>query len=484
MTGSLISVVRDARPVTVGVIGDLIVDRYMRGEAQRISPEAPIPVLDVGSEDLRLGGAGNVVANLVSVDARVWVGGVVGADVNGDVLIDKLAALGVDVSAVVKDGGRPTVEKTRLIARSQQVLRVDREDRRDVAGDVESSFIAALRKRFEATDMIILSDYAKGTLTPSVIKAVLEGGCRVLVDPKGTDYARYRGAFGITPNRGEAEAATGVAIRDSESLREAANRLFEQVDATVVFITLGEEGIYCRGRDGDEFHVHAEARKVFDVTGAGDTVIALLARYLAAGVSTSNAIRIANAAAGLVVGKIGAGTVTPGDVYRALGDDSSDASNKILQRSEAAAVAGDLKAKSLRVVFTNGCFDLLHAGHARYLALARAQGDALIVGLNSDESVCRLKGHDRPFVPYEDRAQLLASLSAVDFVVPFDEDTPELLVRDVSPDVLVKGQDYQHKVVVGRDWVESHGGRVCLAPLLEGRSSTSLVDRIQRSFES
>jgi D-beta-D-heptose 7-phosphate kinase/D-beta-D-heptose 1-phosphate adenosyltransferase len=479
MNSALVAFVRDAKPVRVGVVGDVILDRYMRGETRRISPEAPIPVLDVGEEDLRLGGAGNVAANLVAAGASVWLGGVVGVDVGGGMVRDKLRALGVDVSAVVRDAKRPTVEKTRLIARSQQVLRVDREDRRPLDGDIESSLARAVAAAAAASDMIVASDYAKGTLTPAVLRALLASGRPVLVDPKGTDYTRYRGAFGITPNRGEAEAATGVTIRDADSLRAAAARLFELVGATVVFITLGEGGIYCSSRSGEEFHVHAEARHVFDVTGAGDTVIALLARYLAAGVPLRAAVEIANAAAGVVVGKIGAGTVTAAELYRALGDDPGDAGRKILRREDAAGVARDLKTKGLRVVFTNGCFDLLHAGHARYLAQARAQVDVLIVGLNDDASVRRLKGAERPLVPLEDRAQLLASLAAVDFVVPFAEDTPEELIREVGPDVLVKGRDYEGKPIAGREFVESRGGRVFLAPLLEGRSTSSLLARLR-----
>ncbi len=483
MTGGLLSLAHAARPVRVGVIGDLILDRYLRGEADRISPEAPIPVLAIAAEDERLGGAGNVAANLRAVGADVWVGGAVGADENGDSVCAALAELGGDVGAVIRDGTRPTVEKTRLIARSQQVLRFDREDRAPLAKNAEASLVKEIGRLLVGTDMVVLSDYAKGTLTKGVLEHVLKSGVPALVDPKGTDYSRYRGAFGITPNRGEAEAATQVKITDDEkSLRRAADALFEITDAKVVWITLGAGGIYCAARGGAEFHVRSEARKVFDVTGAGDTVIALLARYLAAGVPLRQAVEIANAGAGVVVGKLGAVSIALPELYRAIatrGDGVDESARKILSRTEAAAMADDLRRQGLRVVFTNGCFDVLHAGHARYLAWARAQGDVLIVGVNDDASIERLKGKGRPVVPSRDRKELLAALGAVDFVVEFAEDTPEELIRSITPDVLVKGADWQGKTVAGSAWVESHGGAVCFAPLLEGRSTTGLIERIR-----
>ncbi len=485
MTGGLLSLAHGARPVKVGVIGDLILDRYLRGEADRISPEAPIPVLAIAAEDERLGGSGNVAANLRSVGADVWVGGAVGADKNGESVRAALAEIGADVSAVIDDRTRPTVEKTRLIARSQQVLRYDREDRAPLAADAQARLIGAITRLLPGTDMVVLSDYAKGTLTQGVLDAVLHSGVPALVDPKGTDYSRYRGAFGITPNRGEAEAATHVKITDDESsLRRASDALFEITDVRVVWITLGAGGIYCRARGSvdAEFHVRSEARKVFDVTGAGDTVIALLARYLAAGVPLRQSVEIANAGAGVVVGKLGAVSIALAELYRAIatrGDGVDESARKIVTRAEAEALAADLRRQGLRVVFTNGCFDVLHAGHARYLAWARGQGDVLIVGMNDDSSVRRLKGRGRPMVAGKDRAELLAALGSVDFVVPFAEDTPEELIRAVTPDVLVKGADWQDKGVVGREWVESHGGSVCFAPLLEGRSTTGLIERIR-----
>lgn len=481
MTGGLISIAHAARPVTVGVVGDLILDRYLSGEAERISPEAPIPVLDVSREETRLGGAGNVVSNLLAAEAAVWIGGVVGRDANGEQLLAALVQARADVRGVVLDEARPTVEKVRLIARSQQVLRFDREDRAPLSGPVEARLVAAIEEAASGCDVIVVSDYAKGTVTPAVLAAVLRAGPRVLVDPKGIDYARYRGAYAITPNRAEAEAATGLRIDSAAALQRAAARLLEVVDAEVVLITLGAEGIYCAERGGNAFQVHSEARRVFDVTGAGDTVIALLARYLAAGVALPDAVRIANAAAGLVVGRLGAVAIPLSDLYRALRDESNEVSHKLLRREDARALARDLRDKGLRIVFTNGCFDLLHAGHARYLGQARTQGDVLVVGVNDDASVRRLKGPGRPLVELQDRAAMLAALEAVDFVVPFAEDTPEELIREITPHVLVKGDDWQGKGIAGREWVEAHGGTVFLAPLLEGRSTTGLLERIRSS---
>jgi D-beta-D-heptose 7-phosphate kinase / D-beta-D-heptose 1-phosphate adenosyltransferase len=481
MTGGLISIAHGARPVTVGVVGDLILDRYLRGETERISPEAPIPVLAVESEEVRLGGAGNVVANLLTIGAKVWVGGAAGADENGAALRAALRDAGADVSGVVDDASRPTIVKTRLIARSQQMLRFDFEKTHPLPTATEDALVAQIGRLAAASDVIVASDYAKGTLTKRVLAALIGSGKRVLVDPKGSDYSKYRGAYGITPNRHEAEAATRIKIHDEASLRTAAQSLFDTVDAIVILITLGKDGIYCADRSGNAFHIHTEARKVYDVTGAGDTVIALLARFLGAGVSLEHAVRIANAGAGIVVGKLGAASVTPDELFRALGDSADDASRKILTRAEAAEMARDLRAKGMRIVFTNGCFDLLHAGHARYLSQAKAQGDVLVVGINGDASVKRLKGAQRPLLTLDDRAFLLASLSAVDFVVAFDEDTPQKIIEEITPHVLVKGADWKDKGVVGREWVESHGGRVFLAELLEGRSTTGLVERIRGS---
>ncbi|MBL8769249.1 MAG: D-glycero-beta-D-manno-heptose 1-phosphate adenylyltransferase [Planctomycetes bacterium] len=479
MSGELITWVKDARPVTIGVVGDLILDRYLRGDAERISPEAPIPVLDVRAEELRIGGAGNVVANVVAAGGRAAMCGVLGDDDGGRKLIDLLNDVGADVGSVVHDPSRPTIQKTRLLARSQQVLRYDREDRRPISGAVEERLVRAVRSMAATADLLVVSDYAKGTLTPAVLAAAFSSGKRVLVDPKGTDYAKYRGAYCITPNRHEAELATGVTIGDATSLERAAAALFATTGVDVALITLGADGMFCAERGGASFHIRTEAKKVFDVTGAGDTVIALLARYLAAGVPLSSAVRIANAGAGVVVGKIGAGTVSPAELYHALGSEAASYENKLVARERIADVARDLREKAMRIVFTNGCFDLLHAGHARYLAWARAQGDVLVVGVNSDASVRRLKGERRPFVTGEDRQTLLAALAAVDYVTIFDEDTPESLIRDVRPDVLVKGSDWEGKEVAGQRFVEAGGGRVLFAPLLQGRSTTHLAGRIQ-----
>ncbi len=479
MTGGLISVVHGARPVRVGVVGDLILDLYLQGEADRISPEAPIPVLAVKSEELRLGGAGNVVANLLALGSDVWAGGVVGEDEKGRTLTESLRAAGADVGAVIADAARPTIEKVRLIARSQQILRFDREDVTPVDGEAERRLVEAVAERAAACDVVVVSDYAKGVVTERVFEALVGSGTRILVDPKGTDYSRYRGAFAITPNKVEAEAATRVRIDDDASLARAAAILHDVADAEVVLVTLGPDGIYCSSRAGEAFHVRSEARKVYDVTGAGDTVIALLARFVGADVPLADAVRVANVGAGIVVGKLGAAAVTLTELYRGLRAEPDEASLKIVRRDEVAGLAEDLRARGLRIAFTNGCFDVLHAGHARYLAQARAEGDVLIVGLNDDASIRALKGPERPLVALEDRAALLAALEAVDFVVPFGEETPEALIREITPHVLVKGEDWRDKGVVGREWVESHGGQVVLAPLLPGRSTTGLVERIR-----
>ncbi|MCA8951934.1 MAG: D-glycero-beta-D-manno-heptose 1-phosphate adenylyltransferase [Planctomycetes bacterium] len=465
------------------VVGDLILDRYADGRANRVSPEAPVLVFDFASERYLLGGACNVAANLRALGASASVLGVIGRDEGGDRLRSLLEATDIDTQAIVVDESRPTTRKTRYVAKTLQVLRVDEESRSPVGGDAEARMLALLEQRPFPWKSVLLSDYGKGVLTPRVIAAAVaaarsEGGVTV-VDPKGTDYSIYRGVDLLTPNREEAEAATGVRIVGSDDLHRAAQRLREITGVRTAVITLGKDGVFFEREDGSHRIIPTEARQVFDVTGAGDTVVAVLTFCRACGVPLEDSLRLANHAAGVTVSKLGTWAPTRREIAAHIGEDGQRPTGKVLTREQAIEVGSRMRAEGRRLVFTNGCFDILHAGHCDYLGRARSYGDALMVGLNTDASVQRQqKGPGRPFNTLDDRAAVLAALQAVDYVVPFDDDTPGKLIEAVTPHVLAKGEDWRDKGVVGREWVESHGGQVVLVPLVAGRSTTNIVQRI------
>ena len=462
------------------VVGDLILDRYIIGDVERISPEAPIPVLAARHRQERLGGAGNVAANLRAMEVGTEVIGVIGDDSKGRRLLGMLEDLEVETSGCAVDPSRPTIEKTRIVGGAQQVLRVDWEDTAPIGDDIAHRILEDLPARVERAQAVILSDYGKGFLSSvlmaGVIRLARERGIPVLVDPKGTDYARYRGAHLVTPNRKEAEIALGRPLAELADLSAGADELIELAQLEAAVITLGSEGMYHRTRDGDSGHVPTVARAVFDVTGAGDTVISLLAIGLSAGFELSEAVHLANHGAGLVVRKRGAASVTRSEL-RASSAAASVDPGKVIDPGELAAVLAEWRARGARVVFTNGCFDIIHKGHVDYLRFARSKGDVLLVGVNDDGSVRRLKGADRPINPLRDRMEVLAALEMVDGVVSFSEDTPREVIERVTPDVLVKGEDWKDKGVVGREWVERHGGEVHLAPLVPGRSTTGILER-------
>lgn len=467
------------------IVGDLILDRYVSGEVKRISPEAPIPVLAARHDEIRLGGAGNVCANLRSMEAEVEMISIVGDDVLGRRVVDLLGEIDVDTSGITLDPKRMTTEKTRLVSGVNQMLRVDWEETRPVADAVLQAILERVPAALSRADAVVLSDYGKGLLTDAVIRAIVEAarvkGVPVLVDPKGHDFSRYRGATLVTPNRKEAEEALGRSIEQLADLPAAGDELIAQADLDAVVITLGSEGIYWRTKSGEDMRSPTEARKVFDVVGAGDTVIAQLALGLGAGLELKAAVELANHAAGIVVGRAGAAAVTRAELLAAIGK-RRVGGGKVLDgndKGELEALIAEWRSEGRRIVFTNGCFDVLHAGHVNYLRYARSCGERLIVGLNSDASVKRLKGPKRPVNPLEDRALVLAALEMVDAVVDFGEDTPAKIIERVTPDVLVKGEDWRDKGVVGAEWVEAHGGRVVLAPLLPGRSTTSILERGQ-----
>ena len=469
-----------ARPPRVLLVGDMMLDRYQHGATERISPEAPVVVLAATREECLLGGCGNVAANLAALGAQVTCVSVVGRDGSAAEVRALMARAGLSDAGLVEDASRPTSRKTRVVSQSQQLLRIDEERTHALEPQVERELLARVEAALPATDIVVLSDYGKGVLTRAVLERLCRGGSgvRVLVDPKGRDYAKYRGAYAITPNKLEAETATGIVLDGGGAIRRAALELCRIAGLHAAVITLGARGMYCCLADGSrEWSVPAVARSVYDVTGAGDTVLSVMAYCLAAGADLEDAMRLATVAAGIVVQRFGVVAVTPAEIEGALVD-ATGSDGKVVARAELLERLALERRAGRRIVFTNGCFDVLHVGHLQYLQEARAQGDLLVVGVNDDASVRRLKGEGRPVNRAEDRAALLAGLECVSLVTTFAEDTPLELIQAVTPDVLVKGADWAAKGVVGREWVERHGGRVVLAAVREGHSTTGTLRRL------
>lgn len=468
---------KDSKP-NILVVGDLMIDHYLWGSCERISPEAPVQVVDIAKETTVLGGAGNVINNLNALGANVSVCSVIGDDDNGDELIGMLSAIDVDYKNIIIQNGRKTSKKSRVIAVSQQVLRYDKESKNDIDRSSVNIILDSLSSDISKYDMVILSDYGKGVLTDELCQAIIElsnkNDVRVLVDPKGSDFSKYKGAYLLTPNKKEAILATNIEIKDEASLKQALLKLKTDCDLGISLITLSEDGIAIYDNELKKFPT--VAKEVFDVTGAGDTVIASIAFALSAGKSIEETAKFSNLAAGVVVGKIGSATVTLAEIeeYEAtLHKSTSDAHIKTFK--EISSLVERYKQSGKKVVFTNGCFDILHVGHVKYLQIAKSFGDVLIVGLNSDESVSRLKGPNRPVNIAEDRAYILAALETVDFVVPFGDDTPYELIKMIKPDVLVKGGDYEGKEVVGTEFA----GELKLVDFVDGKSTTKTIQKIQ-----
>ncbi len=470
------------------VVGDLMLDEYLWGKTDRISPEAPVQVVDVIREELRLGGAGNVVHNLAALGVQVSVCSVVGDDQNGRELLGQFCLNHIDTRAVFLDPDRRTSRKTKVVAAHQQIVRIDRESREALPAAVEQQLRLWIAGHVSEYSVIVLSDYNKGVLTPAVIAstvtAAAEAGIPVLVDPKGTDFTRYGGATLLTPNRKEAEAASGIAITDSASLAHAADVIMTATGLQHLLITRSEEGMSLFSTGGEIVHIPTVAREVFDVSGAGDTVLAALAVGIASGFSMAEAARLANVAAGIAVGKLGTSIVTPQEIIDAVSLAHKDSHAKIKSLDVLAPLIAAEKNRGKRIVFTNGCFDLLHAGHVKYLQKARNLGDLLVLGLNSDASVRRLKGAKRPLIDQDERAHLLAALDCIDYVTVFDEDTPLELITALKPYILVKGGDYSLDGVVGREIVESYGGRVELVTFVDGKSTTNIIERILELYSA
>lgn len=463
-------------------VGDVMLDRYVQGRVERLSPEAPVPVLAVDGESETPGAAGNVARNAAALGAEVELIAVRGDDEEGERLSRLLARQEVRPRLLV-EAGRGTTVKTRYLAGGRQLLRADRESAAPLGVEARAELLGHVEAALARAKAVILSDYGKGALADGLAAELIgrakAAGRFVAVDPRGADWSRYRGADLITPNRRELAQAAGEAPARLEAIAAAAGRLITAHALGAVLVTLSDEGSLLVEPDGRARHLPAAAREVFDVTGAGDTVIAVAAAAMAAGASLLEAAELANRAAAVVVGKVGAALARPREILAGLKASAPDPT--CLSLAEALDEIGRWRLKGLRIGFTNGCFDLLHRGHADLLAYARAGCDRLVVALNDDASVRRLKGPGRPVQPLASRAALLGALAPVDLVVPFAEDTPLALIEAIRPDLLVKGADYREDQVVGADLVRSYGGEVRLAPLTPGHSTSATLLRVRGS---
>ncbi len=456
------------------VAGDVMLDQYLFGATSRISPEAPVPVVHVQKTDDRPGGAANVAVNLASLGVSTRLIGAVGNDAAANSLETLLTGHGIECD-FARVGDRPTITKTRVQSRGQQLIRLDQENPVELR---DSTLVDTLAKTVTGAGAVVLSDYGKGALTDvrKMIALCRESGVPVLVDPKGRDFEKYRGATLLTPNQGEFEAVAGRCGSDAE-LAARGWQMVEDLDLTALLVTRSEKGMMLLETGNEPLFLSTQAREVYDVTGAGDTVIATLAGALASGQSLASASALANIAAGLVVRKIGVATVTPGEIQVAL-HQRGQGGRGLVSRDELLVLVGEARARNERIVMTNGCFDILHAGHVAYLEEAKSLGDRLIVAVNDDDSVRRLKGDSRPINALEDRMLVLAGLAAVDWVVPFADDTPAGLIAAVLPNVLVKGGDYRPEEIAGGKEVLQNGGEVRVLSFRDGHSTSRIIDKL------
>ncbi len=485
MNAYLIEAVRhfsDSKKIIL-VIGDVMLDRYLMGSVNRISPEAPVPVVLLKESEDRAGGAANVAANLSGLGLHTQIIGCIGDDATGRTLKQIIANSGVDTELVMRSKQRPTISKTRVMSGNQQIVRIDDESASAFTVEENEQLLNHVTNALSSKPaMVILSDYAKGLLSDASCKAIIQQckqlGIPVIADPKGRDYSKYQGASALTPNKKETAEACGIAMHETEALLRAAKQLKEKLGLDFLAVTRGEEGISFIDEQHIE-HIPATAKKVFDVSGAGDTVIATLAAGLVHGLTPHDALQLANIAAAIVVGKVGTVPVTQAELLKALiSEDGQSQADKICDKTQLVALVKQWKENHQKIIFTNGCFDLLHAGHVTYLEAAKKTGDKLILGLNTDRSVSALKGPTRPVIHEQDRARVLAALAAVDAVILFDEDTPLKLINAIRPDIIVKGDDYTEDQVVGGTEVKSWGGSVKLIPLVQGRSTSNIIKKL------
>jgi D-beta-D-heptose 7-phosphate kinase / D-beta-D-heptose 1-phosphate adenosyltransferase len=462
------------------VIGDLMIDQYLWGSCDRISPEAPVQVINVNQDNEVLGGAGNVVNNLKKLGAKVDIFSVIGDCQASLDILNLFDEIGVSTKNLIRQKNRILSKKTRIIASQQQVVRYDRESKDNIDQQTEDKLIQNLKNVISKYKLILLSDYGKGILTNNLTRAVIDlanaQDIKVLVDPKGHDYSKYSGAFLLTPNKKEASEITKIDIHDKKSLLDAAKKLKTQLNLSISLITLSDQGIAIY--DGDLRLKPTVTREVFDVTGAGDTVLASLGYALALDTQIDDAVEFSNLAAGVVVSKIGSATASVNEIIEHESSLNKSTSDKHIKNfNDIEKISDELRLKNRKIVFTNGCFDILHLGHIKYLEKAKSLGDILIIGLNSDKSVKSLKGLSRPVNSEYDRGYILAALEAVDYVVIFEEDTPYNLIKLIQPNILVKGSDYKNEKIVGAELAEE----LILVEFIEGKSSTNIIEKIKTS---
>jgi D-beta-D-heptose 7-phosphate kinase/D-beta-D-heptose 1-phosphate adenosyltransferase len=491
MATRLIELIENLPQSRVLLVGDMMVDRYLYGNAERLSPEAPVPVLHFQKEELRLGGAGSVAANLATLGAKVTAVGVIGLDETAQHLIHLLHDINADTSGLV-ECMRPTTCKMRLVGSAQhrhpqQMIRLDFEESSPIDPVSSETMIANAIKAMETTELVCIEDYNKGAVTPEICRAIIDAarhrGLPVLIDPaRINDYRKYAGATCLKLNRPEASKATGLPVETPEQFQLAAERLLETLSLDAVVLTLDKHGAYIASRAGDRRQLQTRPRQVYDVTGAGDMAFAMLAVARAAGANWEEATALANVAGGLEVEKFGVVPIKPQEIARELLAEAHLHAGKYRLLPNLLPELSHHRASGKRIVFTNGCFDLIHLGHVKYFQFAKRQGDLLVVGVNTDASIQRLKGPKRPIINEADRISVLEELESIDYLVPFDEDTPIKLIEAVRPDVLVKGVDYKKEQVVGWDLVESYGGSVALAPLIDGKSTSNVIERVLEAY--
>ena len=464
------------------VIGDLILDEYIWGGVNRISPEAPVPVLESRSENLTLGGAANVANNLIALGCEVHLVGAIGQDEKGDRLLSLIEERGIFTQGIYRFVHRPTTSKIRIIAHNQQILRIDKEDNRPITEETENKIIKFVNDTMAEVSGVICSDYQKGILTEKVIKKIMHRAknCKkqVIVDPKKAEFGLYKGATVITPNQMEVEQAVPIKINDEIDLERAGEYLLTLTKAKALLVTRGKDGMTLYMEKEKPVNIPTVAKEVYDVTGAGDTVVSVFAMTSAVGFNYQESAWLSNMAASNVVGKVGTAVATLDEINEYLQDEMLRTSHTVLGLDELKKISSLSKSTGKKIVFTNGCFDLLHGGHIEFLQKAKALGDLLIVGVNSDESVRSIKGNGRPFKNQKERTDILSALKYIDYITVFNEPTPKDLIREIRPDILVKGDDYRIDEVVGREIVEGYGARVELIPIVKGLSTTKTVEKI------
>lgn len=464
------------------VFGDLMVDEYLQGSASRISPEAPVPVVHVQKVIQRLGGAGNVVLNLRALGAEVGVVSCIGNDKNGDWIADTLRNYQVDTAGILKSDSRITSVKTRVTAQNQQLLRYDREKVSEVGAEFTAFLQRSISQFMLGCCVVIISDYGKGVVTTQNVQLLIHEAKKrnlpVIVDPKGTDYKKYGGASVCTPNMKELQSAVGEELYTEDEIARAAKQLCQNCGIDNILATRSEKGMsFIYGDKGEKLDFPAVSKEVLDVTGAGDTVISIFSLCYALGGSIPDCCRLSNLAASIVVSKFGAATASIAEIYRIMGE-PDEGESKVLSLEVALRKAVFLRQQGKKIVFTNGCFDLVHAGHISSFRQAKQFGNVLFLGVNSDASIRAIKGDKRPIVDLENRLRLLQEIECVDYLVPFEEDTPQKLIEAIKPDVLVKGKDWEGKPVAGADFVRSYGGEVKFIDLEQGLSTTNIIEKI------